>query len=152
MTGCTSKEKVDNFKIDIPQRSNQAKALKVKSIGKITTPTETPKKNQFLKLETSTDLQSSGTFGKSDPFSEYSDSSSGILSPSLKLKGIIATEKKKFALVEYRKRSGSLEEGQIGGKTTQLLPMGVKVKRIDVANQNVTLSLKGKQYQLSYSY
>ena len=46
--------------------------------------------------------------------------------------------------------SGAIEQGHVGGKTTQLLPMGVKVKNIDDINQKVVLSLKGKNYQLSY--
>ncbi|KGG12516.1 MULTISPECIES: hypothetical protein [Prochlorococcus] len=104
----------------------------------------------FIPLKSAKKLKSDTNFGKTDPFSAYSDSSSNILSNSLKLKGIIYTDKVKYALIKYKTMSGQIKQGEIGGQTTKLLPMGVKVKEIDVKNQVVVLTLKGKNYQLSY--
>ncbi len=150
IVGCasndTSQDITDDFS-DLQILSKKSNDLKKNSQTSIET---TPPSGSFSSLKTAKKLQSEGTYGKTDPFSKYSDSSSNILSNSLRLKGIIATDKVKYALVEYKSMPGHIEQGQIGGKTTQLLPMGVKVKKIDEKNQSVLLTLKGKTYQLSF--
>ena len=86
--------------------------------------------------------------GKEDPFSFGSEEVDSIISTNLLLRGIISDGEENYAIVQYRNLSGSLQEGQIGGVSTKLLPKGVKVESIDFEKEKLSLKHKHKLYEL----
>tara|TARA_B100000965_G_C19373112_1_gene661247 strand:- start:33 stop:512 length:480 start_codon:yes stop_codon:yes gene_type:complete len=99
--------------------------------------TEDNKEDNFDKLPKPSELKAFGKPNNNDPFSKVSSSKNKI--KGLTLTGIIVFDAKQYALVEYKEKSGSLTKGDIGGKTTNLLPDGIKVKTIDLVNKQLTL-------------
>ncbi len=149
ISACTPKTKTKNNSL----KENSIDLVIRKNNKQVKLPKDSSydiKKKEFIPLKNIKELEATTTYGKTDPFSEYSDSSSNILSSNLKLKGIISTPKLTYALVEFKGNGGSIKEGEIGGKDTPLLPNGVKVKEIDVNKQSAILLFKGKKYELSY--
>ena len=66
------------------------------------------------------------------------------LPADFRLTGVISSGGRGEAIVEYGTLSGSLRPGDIGGRTTQLLPSGWKVASINVPQERLTLQ-RGKQ-------
>ena len=66
------------------------------------------------------------------------------LPADFRLTGVISSGGRGEAIVEYGTLSGSLRPGDIGGRTTQLLPSGWKVASINVLQERLTLQ-KGTQ-------
>ena len=107
-------------------------------IKKKSIPNEIDKAIKFNKLPEPSELRSFGNLKERDPFSNTFSKNKFI--NGLTLTGIIFDGAKKYALVEYRERSGVLQKGDIGGISTNLLPEAIQVKRIDVTNQQLVLS------------
>ena len=80
-------------------------------------------------LKERNEILSSTKFGKDDPFSLSSYSSSTL--SKVKLKGFITISNKDYAIVRYLDKEGPIFTKSIGGKNTNLLPEGVFIKEIN---------------------
>ena len=127
LVGCSSNKK----SIQIPEEPLII-PIKKKSI-----PNEIDKNIKFNNLPEPSELKSFGNLKERDPFSGTFSKNKFI--KGLTLTGIIFDGTKKYALVEYRERSGILQKGDSGGSSTNLLPEGTQVKRIDVTSQQLVL-------------
>ena len=101
--------------------------------------------NNLQKLPSDIEIKNRNSIGKSDPFSslELNDDNKFI---SINLLGILETDLKKVAIVNYLNNIGHLEVGQIGGETTKLLPRNVSLKEIIIEKQMIIINFKNKDY------
>ncbi len=65
--------------------------------------------------------------------------------------GVIRSRGQAQALVQFGPESGLLRTGDVGGRTTKLLPPGWAVGRIDVARGVLVLRASGRAIALSLS-
>ena len=56
--------------------------------------------------------------------------------------------KKVFAFINYNNNIGNVSIGDIGGKTTNLLPNDTKLINILINKSEITVELKGKNYKI----
>ena len=93
-------------------------------------------------------LKSSYSLGKKDPF--YKDNKIGSEKElkSIKLIGLISNGQQSFALINYNNNIGNVSIGDIGGKTTNLLPNDIKLINILINKLEITVELKGKKYKI----
>ena len=93
-------------------------------------------------------LKTSYSLGKNDPF--YKDNKIGSEKElkSIKLIGLISNGQKSFALINYKNNTGSVSVGDIGGKTTNLLPNDIKLINIFPKKLEITVELKGGNYKI----
>ena len=89
------------------------------------------------------------SLGKEDPFTEVSDADHQFKN-SVILKGIISDGIKDYAIISYYGNTGAIKEGEIGGKTTQLIPDGLKVEKISVKQRSVILSRNQKSFEIGF--
>ncbi|PYE01068.1 hypothetical protein DNJ73_06445 [Prochlorococcus marinus XMU1408] len=98
------------------------------------------------------ELKSSNTFiksiptGRNDPFLPPSRQSVKPRIPkSFKFLGFISTGKSISAFVSFNNESGTIKKGDIGGKTTKLLPNGWLVSDLNKSSQLLKLSFKNSE-------
>ena len=95
--------------------------------------------------------------GRPDPFAPLpataSNGSNGPAAPvvpqGFRFNGVIRSGHQAQALVQFGADSGSLRVGDVGGRSTRLLPPGWAVGGIDVARGTLTLRASGQAVRLS---
>ena len=75
-----------------------------------------------------------------------------VIDNQLILKGIISDGKKNYAIVQYQNQSGEIQQDEIGGITTNLLPKDVIVKSIDLDKEVLILGLNEKLYEVKLNF
>ena len=85
---------------------------------------------------------------KIDPFYKDNNIGSEKQLKSIKLIGLISNGQKSFAFINYNNNIGSVSIGDIGGKTTNLLPNDIKLINILPNKLEITVELKGKNYKI----
>ena len=136
-------KKNDNFDlgdIKLPKNKKQLKKIEKKE-------SKTPVVNKLKSLKTSEDILLKIKKGRANPFLPSSQDSKEFIS-NLKVKGFISLNNINYALVEFQKKEGVINEKSIGGINTMLLPVGAVVKQIDHKNNKVKLLLDEKNYTL----
>ena len=128
---------------------------KIKRPKKITTIDKVKKNNvdfednsyiqDLISLKNKQEILSNTKFGKKDPFSK-SDLRANKLYLDLKLTGFLNTEIKKYAMVIYLEKQGTLIEESVGGLNTNLLPNGAKVIKIDSKNKKLIISYENEKF------
>ena len=99
----------------------------------------------LIPLKNKQEILSNTKFGKKDPFSK-GDFKANKLYLDLKLTGFLNTEIKKYAIVIYLDKQGTLEEESVGGLNTNLLPNGAKVINIDSKNNKLIISFQNEKF------
>ena len=101
------------------------------------------------KLQSSKKFIKSITVGRVDPFRPPSYQSVELSIPnSFKFLGLISIEKKISAFVSFDNESGTIKEGDIGGKTTTLLPNGWVVSSLNKDTEILELNFKDSKSTL----
>ena len=105
-------------------------------------------KSNFNTIKEFDKLKRSYSSGKNDPF--YKDNKIGSEKElkSIKLIGLISNGQQSFALINYNNNIGNVSIGDIGGKTTNLLPNDIKLINILINKLEITVELKGKKYKI----
>ena len=105
--------------------------------------------NDFERLKEPDMIIETLDIGREDPFLPPQFDSSEIKLPKgLTLHGIIDAKNKLIALVSFNLSSGSIEVGDTGGITTDLLPVGWSVDSIILDTKKVNLKYKNKTIAL----
>ena len=107
--------------------------------------TDKPFIKDLVPFETREKIQSKIKYGKKNPFSE-SELESNELNSSLVLTGIVNTKIKKFALVRYLDKEGTITLDSIGGLNTNLLPKGAKVINIDSQKMQLSINYQNENF------
>ena len=146
LLGSSCKKKADNFDIDL---SNFQPKNNVEKISTLNNPVPESKENKIIenklkKYKQKSEVLSSVTFGKKDPFSEGSQVNK--LNLNLKLTGFLNTNNNKYAFVRYLNNKGTITEASIGGVNTNLLPNGAKVINIDPKNMKLTIKFENEDF------
>ena len=122
---------------------------KISTIDKIKKVDDNFENNSYLQdlvpLKNRQEILSNTKFGKKDPFSK-GDFKANKLYLDLKLTGFLNTEIKKYAIVIYLDKQGTLEEESVGGLNTNLLPNGAKVINIDSKNNKLIISFQNEKF------
>ena len=132
---------------------NAEEIITTSTSGNETIQTNLLKKNfqplSFNRIKELDKLKSLYSLGKNDPF--YKDNKIGNQKElkSIKLIGLISNGQKSFALINYSNNIGSVSIGEIGGKTTNLLPNDIKLINILIDKLEITVELKGEKYKIS---
>ena len=92
------------------------------------------------------EILSSTKFGKRDPFSLTTDSSSEL--SKVKLKGFITISDKNYAIIRYLDNEGPLLIESIGGVNTNLLPKGAVINEIRPNEGYVKITNEGEIFTL----
>jgi hypothetical protein len=93
--------------------------------------------------------------GRPDPFAPLPATASGgsvavpVVPQGFRFNGVIRSGHQAQALVQFGADSGSLRVGDVGGRSTRLLPPGWAVGGIDVARGTLTLRASGQAVRLS---
>ena len=94
--------------------------------------------------------------GRPDPFAPLPATASRsaaaavpVVPQGFRFNGVIRSGQQAQALVEFGADSGSLRVGDVGGRSTRLLPPGWAVGGIDVARGTLTLRASGQAVRLS---
>lgn len=87
--------------------------------------------------------------GKEDPFSFGMGEGKASFSSEVIFTGIISNGEKIYALVKYKDKSGTIQVGDEGMISTDLLPKNVKVVDIDIKEDTLNLKYKNKIYYLT---
>ncbi|MBM5797145.1 MAG: hypothetical protein FJ060_03120 [Cyanobacteria bacterium K_Offshore_0m_m2_072] len=93
--------------------------------------------------------------GRPDPFLPVQGVATGGaggqpgLPPGFRFNGVIRTGGQAQALVQFGSESGSLRPGDVGGRSTNLLPPGWAVGGIDVARGRLILRASGQAIAVS---
>ena len=122
-----------------------------KQVIEIITPPKSPKDFSFIPEQTynpelealmSADQKIKDIIvGRYDPFLPPHTKRNQLLIPdSFKFHGQIASEDVVNAFVSYQNERGTIKVGDIGGETTNLLPNGWHLKRLDTRTQVLTLT------------
>ena len=106
-----------------------------------------PEKTDVPKLEnlaSSEELIDDIAIGRKNPFLpiEVTDGNELIIPDSFKFTGQIALKDVINVFVTYKDQSGTIQIGDIGGKSTSLLPKGWVVEGIDIDTRVLTLRYK----------
>ena len=99
----------------------------------------------LVPLKNKEQVLSNKKFGKKDPFS-VGDLETNQFNLDFKLKGFLHTEFKKYAIVEYLNKEGTLTEESIGEINTNLLPKDAKVKNIDPESKKLIICIDNKNF------
>ena len=104
----------------------------------------------FNPLPTPQQVVAAMTIGRADPFAPVSPApASGpqgaALPQGFRLTGVVRSAGQAQALVQFGSLSGTLQVGQIGGRSTELLPPGWIVVRIDSQRGRLTLRQGSEQ-------
>ena len=102
---------------------------------------------KLIPLEKKEDVSSAIKYGKKDPFSNFDNETSRLIS-DFKLKGFISLKNKNYALVEYKKQAGIIDINAVGNVNTKLLPPQVSVKNIIPAQEKIDLIIEGENYPI----
>ena len=87
--------------------------------------------------------------GRDDPFLPPNVKIDELLVPeTFQYHGQIASKDYVSAFVSYKNRSGVIKPGDIGGKSTNLLPNNWIMEKIDIDKQVLTLSFKGSNLNI----
>ena len=82
--------------------------------------------------------------GRKDPFlPPHVDVNELLIPDTFEYHGQIVTNNVFNAFVSYQNRSGTIKPGDIGGKSTDLLPNDWIMEKIDIDRQVLTLSFEG---------
>ncbi len=101
------------------------------------------------KLESPTKLIKSLSIGRNDPFLPAEIKGNKLNMPaSFIYHGHINTTDSISAFVTYKNNTGTIREGDIGGKNTKLLPNGWVVDEIRKDTQTLKLSFENKSVKL----
>jgi len=95
------------------------------------------------KLSDSNELISSISIGRNDPFlpPDFKAKSKSLFPPeSFTYHGYLNVVDSFSAFVSYKNKTGTIQIGDLGGVTTQLLPEGWKVENLDSNSQVLKLS------------
>ena len=103
----------------------------------------------FNRIKELDKLKSLYSLGKNDPFYKNNKIGNEKELKSIKLIGLISDGQKSFALINYSNNIGSVSIGEIGGKTTNLLPNDIKLINILIDKLEITVELKGEKYKIS---
>ncbi|MEB3172882.1 MAG: hypothetical protein VKL97_03355 [Cyanobacteriota bacterium] len=93
--------------------------------------------------------------GRTDPFlpvvgvAGSGDSGVPGLPPGFRFNGVIRSGGRAEALVQFGAESGTLRAGDVGGRSTKLLPPGWAVGSIDVARGRLILRASGQAIPVS---
>jgi len=101
--------------------------------------------SDLVLLKNKDQILSKFEYGRKDPFSKNEITINRLFS-ELKLLGILNADSKKYILVSYLDKQGTITENSIGGKNTNLLPLGAKVIDIDYENMKVIINFENKDY------
>ncbi len=146
ISSCTSKKTNDFDLSDIKRPIKKELKKEEKNISK--TKPEVSIKYELKNLKEREDILSSTKFGKDDPFTLSSYSSSTL--SKLKLKGFITISKKNYAIVKYLDNEGPIFVESIGGKNTNLLPEGALITEINPIEEYIKMSHEGEIFILFY--
>ena len=139
--GCSQKNK-NNIDFDFTTLKKPSKVNTKKDIKNI-------ENNLLIKdlvpLKNKEQVLSNKKFGKKDPFS-VGDLETNQFNLDFKLKGFLHTEFKKYAIVEYLNKEGTLTEESIGEINTNLLPKDAKVKNIDPESKKLIICIDNKNF------
>ena len=137
----------NNFDIDLSNLPRPKKTVsKTNSQNNITTkPDYKSYINDLVRLKNKDQILSKFEYGRKDPFSKNEITINKLFS-ELKLLGILNADSKKYILVSYLDKQGTITENSIGGKNTNLLPLGAKVIDIDYENMKVIINFENKDY------
>ncbi len=81
--------------------------------------------------------------GRKDPFSPAQNKSNELFLPeSFIYHGQIATNDNLKAFVSYKNNTGTIKQGDFGGKNTNLLPKGWNVQNINTKTETLTLAFE----------
>ena len=103
---------------------------------------------EFLPLPDSKEIRLKNNIGKIDPFTLNNFSENNIFG-NVKLLGVISSNRKRSVLIKFKEKTGELEEGDIGGISTNLLPKNVLVKMIKINPSFMILEFNKKEYKIS---
>ena len=144
LTSCAQKNNDIDFDF-----SKLKRPKKITTIDKVKKVNDDFENNSYVKdlipLKTKKEILSNTKFGKNDPFSK-GDLKANKLYLDLKLTGFLNTEIKKYAIVIYFDKQGTLEEESVGGLNTNLLPNGAKVIKIDSKNNKLIISFQNEKF------
>ena len=125
--------------------TNQTKVVEVilppkspKEFSSIPERTDNP---ELLALQTVEQKTKDINVGRFDPFlPPQIGSNSPAIPKTFKYHGQISSGDVVNAFVSYEDQKGTIKQGDIGGKSTNLLPLGWIVKEIDLNTQSLILS------------
>ena len=141
LIGCSQQNK-NNIDFDFTTLKKPSKVNTKKDIKNI-------ENNLLIKdlvpLKNKEQVLSNKKFGKKDPFS-VGDLETNQFNLDFKLKGFLHTEFKKYAIVEYLNKEGTLTEESIGEINTNLLPKDAKVINIDPESKKLIISIDNKNF------
>ncbi len=108
--------------------------------------------DKFNPLENAQGLKDNYSFGKKDPFNKSSiESQSSLNREDYRLKALISDQIDNYALISYQGNIFQLKEGDTGGIENKFIPIGVKVKEINLNEKIVVLTLKGSKLKLAFN-
>ena len=80
-------------------------------------------------------------FGRKDPFLPLQLKSNQFIIPdTFKYHGQLSSEGKVNAFVSYQNKKGTIKQGDMGGESTNLLPTGWVVEKIDLKTQSLIIT------------
>ena len=105
-------------------------------------------------LPTPQEVVTAQPVGRPDPFAPLPATTGGaaavpVLPEGFRFNGVIRSGQQAQALVQFGADSGSLRVGDVGGRSTRLLPPGWAVGGIDVARGQLILRASGQAVRLS---
>ena len=104
---------------------------------------------EFFLLPKNQELINTEKLGKVDPFSLNNKKELDQFG-NIALLGVFSTKNSAHAIIKYKKLTGEISVGQIGGVDTNLLPNNVLLKEINIYIPEITLEFKNKKYKISY--
>tara|TARA_Y100001968_G_scaffold194028_1_gene177965 strand:+ start:2213 stop:2707 length:495 start_codon:yes stop_codon:yes gene_type:complete len=107
-------------------------------------------KNEFNTLYSLEEIKNDVDIGKTDPFAKSNDLNNLELYKDIILRGIISDGKRNYALIDFKENSGTVEEGDIGGESTNLLPENVKVFEINLTKNVLILEAKNNKLDIYF--
>ena len=144
MYSCSQKN--NNLDFDL---SNLPKPKRTKTTDQLEKNNFNEDNQLFIKdlvpFEEKEELLSKFEFGKEDPFSN-NEILVNRLGSNFKITGFIDTEIKKYVIVSYLEKVGSISEDSIGGLNTNLLPVGAKVVEIDTKEKKLKINYENEDY------
>ena len=104
---------------------------------------------EFTPLLTGSELIEGMSVGRKDPFLPPEINGNELTIPaSFKYKGHISTSKVVNAFVSFENRAGIIKPGDIGGKTTDLLPNGWRMFEIDINTKDLILKFEERLFNV----
>ena len=107
---------------------------------------ENPNLNELIEVEKIIERIS---IGRNDPFLPPQVEGSELVVPdSFKYKGQIVSKEVLSAFVSYQNQSGTIKPGDVGGKSTNLLPLDWVMESIDTNTKVLTLSFDDNYFKI----